>query len=159
MSYRDDTIVITDLPRGLTVTITTDYSKTPILSETHPKISETKGPPETVRDVAHRIGETLKHSKPIEGVRGVSSRIEEIFNRSKPIDFASEERHTVLTKDEHETRVVRQRVQDGDCLPEHLAYQKPPEHLAYQKPFHIYHNDDGSLELYWLVNDRLQRVG
>ncbi len=150
MSYRDDPIVITDLPRGLTVTIATDYSKTPILSETHPKISETKGPPETVRDVAHRIGETLKHSKPIEGVRGVSSRIEEIFNRSKPIDFASEERHTVLTKDEHETRVVRQRVQDGDCL---------PEHLAYQKPFHIYHNDDGSLELYWLVNDRLQRVG
>src|SRR6266568_2899906 len=128
MSYRDDTIVITDLPRGLTVTITTDYSKTPALSE-----SQTKGPPETVRDVAHRIGETLKHSKPIESVRGVSSRIDEIFNRSKPIDFASEERHTILTKDQHETRVVRQRVQDGDCL---------PEHLAYQKPFHIYHIDD-----------------
>ena len=103
-----------------------------------------------MRDVAHRIEETIKHSKPVEGVRGVSSRIEEIFNRSKPIEYASENRQTLLTKDEHETRVVRHRVQDGDFL---------PEHLAHQKPFHIFHNDDGSLELYWLINNRLQRVG
>ena len=150
MSYRDDPIVITDLPRGLVVTITTEYDKTPALPDTRPKIIEPKGPAEPVRDVVQRIEEKIRLSKPMEGVRGVGSRIEEIFNRSKPIDFTVERYNTVLTKDEHETRVVRQRVQDGDCL---------PEHLAHQKPFHIYHNDDGSLELYWLINSRLQRVG
>lgn len=152
MSSQDDTIVLTDLPRGLVIRIVTDYSNSP---QTQPKsqnsTSQTKSPAQTVRDIAHRVEETLKHTRPVQGALGATSRFEEILNRAKPIEIAPEDRTSFqVTQDKHESQIVRRRVNEGDCL---------PEHLAQLKPFHIYHNDDGSLELYWLVNNRLQRVG